>query len=255
MARTGRQLELKGVFASAITPHRAALPEPDFGGSLDLIEFIGKAGVQAICLLDSTGEFLDYTFAERQRLVYLLLLMPPYFFRYSQREIEHFYMEFAREATDAVPILLHNAPQNTSPLEIDTVRRLADTGRFAGIVDAGGIWQYFEQLMALRPLAVFTGCERLAAQALREGADGIVSGCASAVPELVVGLARGDERARERLMEFVDWVEKFPAPVAIKRAVELRGQKSGAPMAPLSDEASVELEEFSRWFKGWIARA
>src|SRR5712672_2899212 len=118
MARTGRQLELKGVFASAITPHHAALPEPDFGGSLDLIEFIGKAGVQAICLLDSTGEFLDYTFAERQRLVYLgskrsrvpllagvshatlagavqladeavssgadgLLLMPPYFFRYS----------------------------------------------------------------------------------------------------------------------------------------------------------------------------
>ncbi len=101
--------------------------------------------MQGICLFGATGEFLDYSFMERQRMVYLgvkrsrvpilagvshstlagaiqladeavnsgadgLILMPPYFYPYSQCEIEEFYLEFARETGDAVPILLHNLP-------------------------------------------------------------------------------------------------------------------------------------------------
>src|SRR5580658_897434 len=119
MARAGRQIELTGVFASAITPHRAGNPEADFSGALDLFDFLAGAGVKGISLFGSTGEFLDYSFPERQRLVYLgikrsrvpliagvshstltgavqladeavssgadaLLLMPPFFYRYAQ---------------------------------------------------------------------------------------------------------------------------------------------------------------------------
>jgi len=159
MARAARQLELTGVFASAITPRRADSQDPDFSGMLDLLDFLAAGGVKAVCMLGDTGEFFNYSFAERQRLVYLgvkrsrvpllagvshstlagalqladeaiaagadgLIVMPPYFFHYSQREIEEFYVQFARETGDAVPILIHNLPQATSKLEIDLMRRL-----------------------------------------------------------------------------------------------------------------------------------
>jgi 2-dehydro-3-deoxy-D-pentonate aldolase len=294
MARIARQLELRGVFASAVTPHRSNSQEPDFSGSLDLLDFLAQAGVQGICLFGETGEFFDYSLDQRQRVVYLgvkrsrvpliagvshstldgavqlageaiasgadgLMLMPPFFFPYSQREIEEFYMQFADQVGDAVPIVMHNLPQCTSKLELETVRRLLATDRFAGITDSSGDWQYLEQLLVLkreRAVAVLNGNDQLAAQALNAGADGLISSAACAVPELLVSLARALPEGREplnaRLLEFYAWVEKFPHPVAVKRAVALRGQKSGPELTPLATETKLLLEEFSRWFAEWL---
>jgi len=298
MARVARQLELRGVFASAVTPRRAGSQDADFSSALDLLDFLAAGGVHGVSLLEATGEFLDYAFAERQRIVYLgskrtrvpliagvsdatlagaiqladeavssgadgLVLMPPYFFTYSQREIEEFYLQFAEAAGDAVPILLHNLPQFTSKLEIETVRALLKTGRFAGIKDSSGDWQYFEQLLALKrehSFAVFCGADRFAESALQAGADGLISSSACAVPELLVGLSKaissGDKTqasaAQARLTEFIQWTEKFPFPVAVKRAVELRGQKAGPPLIPLAPENRSALDEFSKWFSAWL---
>lgn len=297
MARIARQLELRGVFASAVTPHRSNSQEPDFSGSLDLLDFLAQAGVQGICLFGETGEFFDYSLDQRQRVVYLgvkrsrvpliagvshstldgavqlageaissgadgLLLMPPFFFPYSQREIEEFYMQFADQVGDAVPIIIHNIPQCTSKLEIATVHRLLATRLFAGINDSSGDWRYLQQLLILkreRPLAVLNGSDQLAAQALNAGVDGLISSASCAVPELLVSLARALPEKREllnaRLIEFNAWVDKFPQPVAIKRAVALRGQKSGPELTPLSPETRQELEQFSRWFGEWLPSA
>jgi 4-hydroxy-tetrahydrodipicolinate synthase len=298
MARAARHLELAGVFASAITPRRADSQDPDFSGLLDLLDFLADGGVAGVCLFGATGEFLNYSFAERQRLVYLgvkrsripliagvshstlagaiqladeaiasgadgLILMPPYFFRYSQREMEEFHMQFAKEAGDAVPILLHNFPQVTSKLEFELMRKLIDTGRFAGIKDSSGDWPLFEQLLELRrtrPFALFNGDDRTACQALAAGANGIISGCACAVPELLAGLAHAislndrsqAEALHARLLEFLDWAARFPFPTAIKRAVDLRGQKSAEPLTPLAPETQRALAEFSTWFTGWL---
>jgi 2-dehydro-3-deoxy-D-pentonate aldolase len=298
MARAGRQLELAGVLASAITPRRADSQDPDFSGLLELLDFLAAGGVKGICLFGATGEFLNYSFAERQRLVYLavkrsrvplivgvshstlagaiqlaeeaiasgadgLILMPPGFYPYSQGEIEEFYRQFAEETGDAVPILLHNLPQCTSKLETDTVRRLIDTGRFAGIKDSSGDWVHFDQLLALkreRPFALLSGADRIAERALSAGADGAISASACAVPELVVALAHAVSSGNQtnataldaRLHEFVEWVNRFPFPVAIKRAVELRGQKSAPPLTPLAPETKQALAEFSAWFADWL---
>jgi len=298
MARAARQLELAGVLASSITPRRADSQDPDFSGLLDLLDFLAAGGVKGICLFGATGEFLNYSFAERQRLVYLavkrsrvpliagvshstlagaiqladeaiasgadgLVLMPAYFYRYSQREIEEFYLQFAREVGDAVPILIHNFPQVTSKLELDLMRKLIDTGRFAGIKDSSGDWPFFEQLLELRrtrPCAILTGDDRTVAKALRAGADGAVSGSACAVPELLAGMFRAvssNDRPRAdalhaRLLEFVEWADRFPFPIAIQRAVALRGQKSAPPLTPLAPETRQALEEFSAWFAAWF---
>jgi 4-hydroxy-tetrahydrodipicolinate synthase len=297
MGRAARQIKLAGVFAAAVTPNRPGSLDADFSGLLDLLDFLASGGVDGICLMGSTGEFLNFSFSDRQRLIYLgakrsrvplivgvghstlagalqladeaiaagadgLLLMPPYFFTYGQPEIDAFYRQFARETGDAVPIMLYNIPQFTSKIEFATVRRLIDTGLFAGIKDSSGDWSNFEQLLALRrdrPFALFAGHDRIALRALSEGADGVLSGCACAIPEILVGLqqavAAGDqaraEKLNAKLAEFVDWIEKFPTPMGIKRAVELRGQKSGTLGVPLAPETSSEMEAFLLWFKEW----
>lgn len=171
-------------------------------------------------------------------------------------------MQFADQVGDAVPIVIHNLPQCTSKLEIATVHKLIATGLFAGINDSSGDWQYFEQLLHLKQqhaLAVLSGSDRLAAQALHAGADGLISSAACAVPELLVSIARalpdGRELLNAKLLEFTTWAERFPEPVAVKRAVALRGQKSGPELTPLSPETRQELEQFSRWFGEWLPLA
>jgi 4-hydroxy-tetrahydrodipicolinate synthase len=295
MARAARQLELAGVIASAITPRRANSQDPDFSGLLDLVDFLAAGGVKGICLFGATGEFLDYSIAERQRMLYLavkrsrvpliagvshptlsgalqladeaiaagadgLILMPPVFYPYKQCDIEEFYLQFARETGDAVPILLHNLPQCTSRIETETVRRLIGSGRFAGIKDSSGEWESFSQLLDLKrehPFALLCGADRFVGRALAEGADGAISASACAVPELVVGLANApnNDVLRARLGEFVEWVNRFPFPVAIKRAVELRGQKSAPPLTPLAPGTAQLLTEFSTWFTAWLKHA
>ncbi len=300
MARAARQIRLSGVFPAAITPHHPKTREADYSAALELVDFLTNAGVDGICLFGSTGEFINYSFAERQRLLSLavkrsrvpviagvshstlsgalqladdairagadaLILMPPYFFRYEQGEVEQFFRQFARETRDAVPILLSNIPEFATGIEIETVRRLFETGRFAGIKDSSGDWGYFQQLLALRdevPFALFGGPEHLAGRALHAGANGIISGCACAVPELAVKLARavsaGDralaDKLETRLIEFATRAAQFPWPVAVRRAVELRGQKSGPPAVPLSAEKQQALDDFSTWFREWNAR-
>lgn len=298
MARAARQIRLAGVFPAAITPHHPKTREADYAGALELVDFLANAGVDGICLFGSTGEFLNYSVPERHRLLSLaakrsrvpiiagvshstlsgalqladdaiaagadaLMLMPPYFFRYDQGEIEQFYRQFARETSDAVPLLLYNIPAFTTGIAIDTVRRLFETGRYAGIKDSSGDWSYFEQLLALKrelPFALFGGPELLVGRALHAGADGVISGCACAVAELVVQLARavtaGDKALADsldaRLIEFAIRAAEFPWPVAVRRAVELRGQKSGPLAVPLSPASQQALDEFSQWFRQWM---
>ena len=60
--------------------------------------------------------------------------------------------DFARETSDAVPILLYNIPElHYRNRNQHRVRRLFETGRFAGIKDSSGDhWPFFEQLLALK---------------------------------------------------------------------------------------------------------
>jgi dihydrodipicolinate synthase/N-acetylneuraminate lyase len=288
MARAIRELKLSGVFASAITPHRKDTPEADFSGSLDLLDFLAEGGISAISMLDPVGKFFDYSFEDRQRLVYLgvkrsrvplianashptlsgalhladeaissgadgLMIMPPYFFRYTQQEVAEFLRQFAAETTDAVPILLLHAPQYASGIEPDTVQTLMQSGRFAAVIDASGDWANFESLLARRSgFAVICGHDRLAVRALEAGADAILSAAAGAIPELVVAIARGNPGLAPMLEEFLAWTDKLPIPLAIKRAVEIRGQKSGGSFVPLPEATCRALEEFSAWFKAWF---
>jgi 4-hydroxy-tetrahydrodipicolinate synthase len=128
---------------------------------------------------------------------------------------------------------------------------------FAGIKDSSGDWDYFSRLLTLKQehdFALFNGGDRLAARAIREGADGLISGAASAVPELMAAIYRFPASAvlEDKLNEFLDRIDCFPFPAGIKRAVSARGQKTGPMLTPMSFPTREGLEEFATWFAAWI---
>ncbi len=288
---------LSGVIAAAVTPHGKRGDEPDIGATLELIDFLCAAGVQGIAMLGSTGEFVNLSCDDRVRLIYLavkrsrvpvlagvshstldgalalgreanaagaagLLLMPPFFFRYGQPEIREFYLKFA-ELNHGVPIYLYNIPAFTSEIARETATELLSTGRFAGIKDSGGSWDYFQALRQSKhahPYTLLVGHDAIFAPARAAGADGVVSGVACAVPELLLALDRAiaqhddAETARldARLHEFLGRIERFPTPVAIKAVLSARGIKTGALPVPLAKETQAALDEFREWFRAWV---
>jgi|HubBroStandDraft_1064217.scaffolds.fasta_scaffold00114_45 4-hydroxy-tetrahydrodipicolinate synthase len=286
-----------GVIAAAVTPHGKRGDEPDIGATLELIDFLCKAGVQGIALLGSTGEFVNLNCDDRVRMVYLavkrsrvpvlagvshstldgalalgreasaagaagLLLMPPYFFRYGQAEIREFYLKFA-EMSHGAPIYLYNIPAFTSEIAAETAGQLLATGRFAGIKDSSGDWHKFLALNRYKqeqPYTLLVGNDAIFARARAAGADGVVSGVACAMPELLLALDRAiavhdaaeTQRLDARLHEFLDRIERFPTPVAIKAALAARGLKTGPLPVPLAGETQAALDEFHEWFRAWL---
>lgn len=289
---------LGGVIVAATTPRRSHEYSIDLAATLELVDFLGNSGVNAICLLGSTGEFVHFALddrrhmtgfaAKRSRVPLLVnvshstldgavelareaatdgvagvLIMPPFYFRYGQDAIRSFFLQFASEVDNAVPIYLYNIPIFSSPIEVSTARELLGTGLFAGIKDSSGSWDYFERLReqsASVPFAFFAGDERIYAKARPLGARGGISGVACAVPELMVSIERTlNQEARSdiarlecRLLEFLHWVEQFPAPVAIKEAVRLRKLKMGAWAVPIGKDLEPKLAEFGEWFLAWL---
>jgi dihydrodipicolinate synthase/N-acetylneuraminate lyase len=288
----------QGVWAAAVTPHRRHGFEADYAGMLELVDKLGRSGIDGIVLLGSTGEFLHIQPAERQRLVHLavkrsrvpiivgvghstldaaiqlgeaavnsnvagLLLMPPYFYRYSEDQVMEFYRLFSLAIGGALPILIYNIPAFANPISTPMARDLLLSGEFAGIKDSSGDPAFFDSLAELRrtlPFTLLCGNDRLIAHAHQAGSDGIVSGVASAVPELIVALDRAlDQRdelraaeLQQHLATFIDWIEQFPVPVGISAVVEWRGLQVGPAAIPLTGPQDDALEQFKTWFKGWL---
>jgi 4-hydroxy-tetrahydrodipicolinate synthase len=192
-----------------------------------------------------------------------ILAMPPYFFPYAQTEVREFYLRLADRLAGAIPIFLYNIPFFTTAISCETSCALLATGRFAGIKDSSGDFGQFLRLKAQRESTPFTflvGNDVVFTRARSAGADGGVSGVACALPELMLGLDRaiqaGDadrvQRLERRLQEFIEWLNRFPAPAATREATAARGLKVGPLAVPLSPEKQREMEAFRGWFREWL---
>ena len=290
-------MQIAGINVAAVTPHRHGR-EIDLAGSLDLIEYLCDAGVKGIALLGSTGEFLRFRFTDRVRLLNMavkrsrvpiiagvadaafdgtlelaraaidcgaaaLLVMPPYFFPYTQAQVKEYFLRLSAEINGAIPVFLYNIPFFTTRIDVETSLALLETGQFAGIKDSSGSFEAFERFKALRervPITLLVGNDIVFTRARRAGADGVVSGCACAVPELMLGLDCAiRENAEERitrleqmLKEFIGWLDRFPVPVGVKEATMARGLKVGPPAVPLPTDEERVLAEFREWFSGFL---
>lgn len=294
----GSVRSLQGILAAAVTPRRQSGHQVDLGAALEVVDFLCEHKVDGIVLLGSTGEFLHFDHEERARLATMairrsrvpvfvnvshstfdgairlavdaagagaagLLLMPPYYFQYGQAEIREFCLRFAAEAGKRTPIYLYNIPCFTNDMHCETTMELLATGLFAGFKDSSGRYADFERLQQMRSahdFQLFLGADTIYARARRAGADGAVSGIASALPELMVALdgaivqgnAGKEAVLQQRLEEFAKSLDRFPTPYAIKAAASARGLKSGACAVPLSTERQKEMDAFLGWFSDWL---
>lgn len=287
-----------GVYAAILTPRGNDSTDANVAIFLDYIDKICQARVNGIVLFGSTGEFVHYDIGDRMRVVGLavkrsrvpvlvnvshsslqgavdlaeqaetagasgLLLMPPYFYKYEDGEIAEFYRAFLGEAGPGIPVYLYNLPLYTNGLSAELAGSLLESGRFAGIKDSSGSVLSFESLVEWKRRGKFqalAGSESILADAMRMGADGIISGLAAAVPELLVAafeaFTSGDVAQQQvcttRIAEFLVWVNQFPASVAIKFAADARGWLPAQLAVPLGAGARARAKEFRAWFLEWL---
>ncbi len=298
MADSKQSLSARGVYAAIATPRRPSSIEGDASALLEYLDAVVRAGVDGLVLFGSTGEFIHFDIGERMRLLIFavrrsrvpvfvnvshstlagavelaehaievraagILVMPPYFYQYGDCQLARFYEEFVRLLGGKIPVYLYNLPQFTNSISANLAQRLLSSGAFAGIKDSSGDWDVFVTLAALqreRPFDLLIGNESIYLRARSAGADGIVSGVAAALPELLVAideafrtsnLARA-QRLDSRLQEFLTWLVKFPTNVGIKEAAAVRGWKLDQFAVPLSEQITAELSASRRWLEEWI---
>ncbi|HEU0123679.1 MAG TPA: dihydrodipicolinate synthase family protein [Bryobacteraceae bacterium] len=295
MTRLGEGVAL-GAMAAVIAPRRENGHAIDISLALDIVDFVNERGVKGVAVLGATGEFIHYDIEERMRLASMavrrsrtpvivnvshstleaavllarnatelgaaaLLLMPPHFFRHSQEGIIAYYAAFARQTQGMAPTLLYNLPFFTNGMEPATACAILETGAFAGIKDSSGNVEIFDALHALRqrqPFRLLLGNDRLLASH-RALADGVISGCASGIPELIVAIdraaTRGDQAALERrgalLDAFIQKIDPFPTPFGIQLTLAARGFAKAAPPLPLGPTAQAHADAFAEWFRGF----
>jgi 4-hydroxy-tetrahydrodipicolinate synthase len=272
----------------------------NLGVMWDVIDFLVDRGIDGIVLLGSTGEFVHYSNSERMRMVGLapkrsrvpvlvnvshstldgavelaqaaaasgaagILVMPPYFFRYDPEDLFAFYEQFAREADVDIPMLLYNIPCFTNAVPFTVSERLLRGGVAQGMKDSSGDAADYEQLARLRAESPFTymmGSDSLFVRARTEACvDGAVSGIASAVPELLVGLNRAIGRNSQdvvtrletRLQQFIAWTDRLAVPVCVKEAAAVRGLKVGPHAISPRGAKERTISEFREWFKPWLS--
>jgi 4-hydroxy-tetrahydrodipicolinate synthase len=293
-----QRTRLEGVIVEAVTPRRAEELSIDLGAILELVDFLAQTGVKAIALLGTTGEFVHFALhdrihmvrfaAKRSRLPLVVnvshstldgaielareataagvagvMLMPPYYYRYSPEAIRAFYLAFAATVGNVASVYISNVEEPGGALTPTLAAELLATGRFAGIHDSSGSLDSLEilsQQAARTPFTLLAGQERTYVQAKRLGADGVVSGVACAAPELMVALddaicAGAEERIvclEARLIELLEWIDSFPLPAALKAAVNHRKLKAGVFATPLGPEDDRRLGQFREWFAGWL---
>lgn len=293
-------LELSGVFAALITPVDLR-GRPDFQQVDLLIDFVMERGVDGLCIGGGTSEYPHFDLDERKRLIShtakrlrgsghlisavgassfprvkqlaehaassgstALLVPPPHFYPYEQRDLAAFYREVARAAD--IPCLIYNLPSFTQPLELTTIEPLLrEVANLSGVKDSSGERIHLKRLHGLRAegreINLLCGSDELFLPALQAGWDGSISGLASCCPELLTAIYRrfqsgdtnGANRAHELLHEFAEHVLTLPFPWGIRIANDVRGVENGPLAIPPSPGREEQIAELKQWLGNWFS--
>ena len=285
---------ITGVYAAVVTPRGAdgSVDEVSFGNWLG---FLMERGIRGFAINGATGEFCLTTKDElrailavaaevtRGRAEYLCgigsagiqgaiengllaieggakgLLMPmPYFFRYSQDDLE----AFCRQTAEELPasILLYNLPQFASGLEPQTALRLIrEVPNVVGIKDSSGSLDILRVLSepGIEACRIVGNDSALVAAIGERVCDGVVSGVASVLPELILSVFESgqssDSDTFRQLNEFIAAIDAFPTPWGLKWIGEARGIAAATFAQPVSRDRASEAVKLQEWFRRWEA--
>jgi 4-hydroxy-tetrahydrodipicolinate synthase len=292
--------KFSGVYAAVLTPRRSD-DSVDTAGLTRLTRFLISRGVRSFALNGATGEFCltktkhlqsmlrtvrdacdgsiqilcgvgapslslvtDLAAIAEEEGANGLLLPMPYFFRYEQEDLDAFCCMAAKST--GLPVLLYNLPQFSTGIDKATVRKLiAEVPNIVGIKDSGGSLDILRDLTEHKVDACrIVGNDPVLRPALAEGVcDGVVSGIACVLPELVTELysqghhaANGDFDDSWRLLrEVAKELDAMPTPWALKWIAEARGIFHPTFSQSLSESRQRCGAALKTWFREWFREA
>lgn len=280
-----------GVYAAAITPFRERSNYIDLGAAMEIIDFLSASPAKGIGILGTTGNFLHFDIEEREKLISFgikrsrkpvgvgiahstldvavhlaehaagagasfALVLPPYYFRYSEEQLENFYLRLGERMARHLPLYLYNIPIFTSAIPVELAQRLLSSGMYRGIKDSSGKPEYLEALAGTGGTLI-VGNDNALCVSRKQHAVGVISGCAAAIPELICALDQAvvtGNLVREELLagylrEFIGWLDRFPNPFGVEEACRLRKLPARPDTSWLG---AAPLEEFRSWFLNWL---
>jgi 4-hydroxy-tetrahydrodipicolinate synthase len=187
------------------------------------------------------------------------LISPPFYPLGEESLLAHF-AAVARTVPD-LPVFLYNIPEYAgNDLSAALVRRVAGAAdNVIGLKYSGGsLRRLAEYRRVLGPdFSLFCGNDSLALAALEKGADGLVSGNASARPELLARLyglfreGRREEAAAKQaeLDRFIAGRQEASELSFFKALLELRGVPVGEVRPPLARLGAEGRAQLRRWLE------
>src|SRR5690349_16504679 len=283
--------KLRGVFTPNLVPldRRGDINEDEFRRYID---WLIAGGVHGLYPNGSTGEFTRFTVEERRRIIKIVCdqaagrvpilagaaeanvketlaacelyheygaaavaIVSPFYYRLSPESVYAYFREIALNSP--IDVTLYNIPMFASPIDVPTIRRLAELERVVGIKDSSGDLAFMMRMIAaIRPyrpeFSFLTGWEAVLVPMLMVGADGGTHATSGVVPELtrqMYDLARSRQfdaamTLQYRLLELFDaMLYSADFPEGFRAAVELRGFAMGRGRQPLSASQKVSRDK------------
>ena len=204
---------------------------------------------------NATSEAVELTRAAHEAGVDACLLVNPYYVKPTQEGLYRHHKLVAQAV--AVPQILYNVPGRTAcDMQPETVARLKDQGNIVGIKDATGDVGRVRRILELSDgrIAVYSGDDATAMEAMLNGAAGDISVTANVAPRLMHEMCeaalRGDRELAQALNARLEplhrklFVEANPIPVKWALAeMGLIGKAIRLPLTELSPECHGEVHE------------
>lgn len=178
-----------------------------------------------------------------------VLLVTPYYSRPSQAGVYAHFTKIA-DATE-LPVMLYDIPpRSIVPIEIDTLRRLAEHPRIVAVKDAKGDLYAGSEVIANTDLAYYSGDDALNLPWLAVGGIGVVS----VIGHVVAGRIRGMIDAYENgdtstartnhrgMLPVLRAFSRVGGVVFAKTALRLRGIPTGDPRLPLVPATDEQVD-------------
>lgn len=289
----GMAARITGIY----TPHLVPLDEDGQIAEAELrryVDWLIAQGVHGLYPNGSTGEFIRFTPEERRRIVRVVCdqaagrvpvlagaaeanvretlaacaayaecgaravaIVSPFYYRLGPESVYAYFREIALHSP--MDVTLYNIPMFASPMEVETVRRLAELERIVGIKDSSGDVAFMMRMIAaIRParpdFSFLTGWEAVLVPMLLAGADGGTHATSGVAPEITrrlyeetrAGRLEEAMRLQYRLLELFDamlYSAEFPE--GFRVAVTLRGFAMGRgrhPRTPMQQAALEKLQ-------------
>jgi dihydrodipicolinate synthase/N-acetylneuraminate lyase len=259
-------------------------------------------GVHGLYPNGSTGEFIRFTSEERRRIVRIVCgetagrvpvlagaaeanaretigaceayagfgaravaIVSPFYYKLSPESVYAYFREIALNSP--IDVTLYNIPLFASPIDVPTIRRLAELERIVGIKDSSGDVSFMMRMIAaIRPyrpdFSFLTGWEAALVPMLLVGADGGTNATSGVVPELtrqMYDLTRSRQldqalSLQYRLLELFDaMLYSADFPEGFRAAVELRGIQMGRSRQPLSAAQQIDRNKLQQLLRCILA--